>query len=389
MASIRTRSRKDGTASFSVLFTIDGRQTSVTFDDETTAQQFCDLVDRVGGKRAMTAWDIADVPKQIRKTGVTLGEWLRSYIDQLTGCEQKTLDDYNRYRRDALVVIGDISLTMLTESDIAQWVKHLESIKNSPKTIRNKHGFLSAALGKAVPTHIPSNPAAGRRLPRGTGDDDEIRMLTQDEYGRLLEATTEPWRPLMEFMVASGARWGEVVALKPGDIDRGTGEVRIRRAWKYSSAGYQIGPPKTKRSRRTIRVPARVLDQLDYTQEWVFTNRTGGPVRYVGFRRRVWDKAVERAKLDPPPTPHDLRHTCASWMLTGGVPITVVSRHLGHESIKITVDIYGDVDQASAQLAADFMAGATGATDTRSAGPRAASTDHPEADSNAGSTAPD
>jgi len=37
-----------------------------------------------------------------------------------------------------------------------------------------------------------------------------------------------------------------------------------------------------------------------------------------------------------------------------------VSRHLGHESIKITVDIYGDVDQASAQLAADFMAGATG-----------------------------
>jgi integrase len=360
MASIRTRSRKDGTASHSVLYNIGGRQTSVTFDDLTSAEQFRDLVDRVGAKRAMTAWDIADVPKQIRKTGMTLGDWLRAYIDQLTGCEQKTLDDYNRYRRDVLAVIGDISLSMITEADIAQWVKHLESIKNSPKTIRNKHGFLSAALGKAVPTYIPSNPAAGRRLPRGTGDDDELRMLTRDEYARLLEATTEPWRPLMEFMVASGARWGEVVALKPGDIDRTTGEVKIRRAWKYSSAGYQIGPPKTKRSRRTIRVPARVLDQLDYTQDWVFTNRTGGPVRYVGFRRRVWDKAVERSKLDPAPTPHDLRHTCASWMLTGGVPITVVSRHLGHESIKITVDIYGDVDQASAQLAADFMAGATG-----------------------------
>jgi integrase len=45
-------------------------------------------------------------------------------------------------------------------------------------------------------------------------------------------------------------------------------------------------------------------------------------------------------------------------MLTGGVPVTVVSRHLGHESIKITVDVYGDVDEQSAQLAADFMSGA-------------------------------
>jgi hypothetical protein len=41
----------------------------------------------------------------------------------------------------------------------------------------------------------------------------------------------------------------------------------------------------------------------------------------------------------------------------------VVSRHLGHESIKITVDIYGDVDQASAQMAADFMSGVLSAAD--------------------------
>jgi integrase len=358
MASIRTRHRKDGTASFSVLFVIDGRQTSVTFDDIKTSEQFRDLVDRVGGKRAMTAWEIADVPKQIRKPGMYLAEWLRHHIDQLTGVEQKTLDDYNRYRdRDIVPHFGDVPLSMLTEADIAQWVKHLEASGNSPKTIRNKHGFLSSALGKAVPEHIPSNPAAGRRLPRGSGDDDEIRMLSRDEYARLLTATTEPWRPLLEFMVTSGARWGEVAALKPSDVDRATGSVKIRRAWKYSSAGYQIGPPKTKRSKRTIRVPARVLDQLDYTGEWLFQNRAGGPVRYVGFRRRVWDKAVERAELDPPPTPHDLRHTCASWMLNGGVPMTVVSRHLGHESIKITVDIYGDVDGSSAQLAADFMDG--------------------------------
>jgi integrase len=42
----------------------------------------------------------------------------------------------------------------------------------------------------------------------GTGDDDEIRMLTKDEFARLLAATEEYWRPLMEFLVVSGCRWG-------------------------------------------------------------------------------------------------------------------------------------------------------------------------------------
>ena len=360
MASIRTRERKDGTTGYNVLFTVGTRQTSVTFDTLDGAEQFRDTVNRIGGQRAMAVWEIADLPKQIRKAGMHIGEWLRTHIDQLTGCEQKTIDDYNRYRSlDIIPFFGDIPLADLTETDIGRWVTHLEKVrKNSPKTIRNKHGFLSAALGRAVPMHIPANPAAGRRLPRGTGDDDEIRMLTREEFTRLLDATTEPWRPLVEFLVVSGARWGEVVALKPGDVDRDACTVKIRRAWKYSSAGYQIGPPKTRRSKRTITIPREVLDKLDYDHEWLFINRTGGPVRYQGFRRRIWDKAVARAKLDPAPTPHDLRHTCASWMLTGGVPVTVVSRHLGHESIKITVDIYGDVDQASAQLAADFMAGA-------------------------------
>ena len=67
---------------------------------------------------------------------------------------------------------------------------------------------------------------------------------------------------------------------------------------------------------------------------------------------------MKRANLDQPwPTPHDLRHTCASWMLNSGVvPLSTVSRHLGHENIQITVDTYGDVDRDSFKAAADVMA---------------------------------
>lgn len=355
MASIRSRVNKDGSTVHVVLYRLNGRQSSLTFTDGKAAEAFRAAADAHGPARALEMHGLSVAPRRGEPT-LTVTAWVQQHIDQLTGVRQYTVDKYRAYlANDITPNIGAIPLVALTEADIAAWVKRLEESGAKPKTIKNKHGFLSGALSKAVPKHLPSNPAAGRRLPAGTGDDDELRMLTRDEFAALLRETTEPWRPLVEFMVASGARWGEVSALKPADVDRDAGTVKIRRAWEKSSKGYQIGPPKTKRSKRTINVPIDILDKLNYDGEWLFLNRAGGPVRYHGFRTRVWDKAVARAKLDPAPTPHDLRHTCASWMLTGGVPITVVSRHLGHESIKITVDTYGDVDQASASLAADFM----------------------------------
>ncbi|TDH48717.1 site-specific integrase [Mycobacterium eburneum] len=376
MASIRPDKRRDGTPTYQVLYRIDGRQSSLLFTDEAEAEQFKSLVNTIGAKRALEVHDLETGPQRSAK-GMTVAQWVRRHIDHLTGLEQYSLDKYDAYlANDIEPILGAIPLTALTEEDIAGWVKWMESTPSkktgkvlAPKTIKNKHGFLSGALGDAVAKgHIAANPAAGRRLPRHTGDpagldddddDGDMRMLSRDEFDKLLAATTEYWRPLMEFLVYSGCRWGEAVALKPRHVNRKTGVVRIRQAWKKSSKGHHIGPTKTKRSRREINVPVRILDQLDYSHEWLFVNRTGGPVRYQGFRRRVWDKAVQRAGLDDPqPTPHDLRHTCASWMIAAGVPLTVVSRHLGHENIQITADTYTDVDR-------DSFAAAAAAIDTR------------------------
>lgn len=345
-----------------VRYRIDGRQSSLSLGDEAEARKFSALVDAVGPKRALEAHhiDTARVRAASISAGMTVDKWLAIHIKTLTGLEQYSIDKYEEYRRNDFPALGPMPLSSVTEGDIAEWVRSLEAKGNKPKTIANKHGFLSGALAKAVPKHIASNPAAGTRLPRQTSDGDDsdthdMRMLTTAEFDALLAATTDHWRPMILFMARSGARWGEVAALKPSDVDRRAGTVRIRRAWKYSSKGYTIGATKTVRSDRTINVSTAVLNQLDYSNEWLFVNRNGGPVRYQGFRRRVWDKAVARAKLDPPPTPHDLRHSCASWMIAAGVPIGIVSRHLGHESIKITMDVYGDVARDSFAQAADAL----------------------------------
>lgn len=349
-----------------VRYRIDGRQSSLSLGDESEARQFAALVDAVGPTRALEAHHIDTARIRADSKGMTVDKWLGIHIEGLTGVKQYTIDKYREYRANDFKTLGPMPLAALTESDIAEWVRSLEAKGNKPKTIANKHGFLSGALSKAVPKHLPTNPAAGTRLPRhtSTGDEsdaDDMRMLSTAEFDALLAATSAYWRPMLVFMARTGARWGEVSALKPSDVDRKAGTVRIRRAWDYSSKGYRIGPPKTVRSDRTINVAAKVLDQLDYTSEWLFTNSgrgrqgDGGPVRYQNFRRNVWLPAVTAAKLDPPPTPHDLRHSCASWMIGAGVPIAIVSRHLGHESIKITMDVYGDVARDSFAQAADAL----------------------------------
>lgn len=367
MASIREVPRQDGSTAYAALFRVDGRQSTLTFDIRKHAEAFTAAVDAHGAKRAMEMHGINPEPRRRHpKAKMTVAEWIRHHIDHLTGVEQYTIDKYEAYlRNDITPTLGGIPLDELSADDIANWVKMLETTGgrdgkgHAPKTLKNKYGFLSGALNAAVPKRIPANPAAGRRLSRGDADDDhDIRMLSRDEYDAFLAGVTDYWKPLIEFMVASGCRWGEVSALQPKHIDVAAGTVKIRQAWKYSSNGYTLGPPKTKRSRRDVSVSTRLLEGLDLSSEWVFTNTTGGPVRYYGFKRRVWNAALKRSgldQMDPKPTPHDLRHTYASWQLIGGTPMPVVSRQLGHENISVTVDIYGDIDRASSRAAADFM----------------------------------
>lgn len=378
-ASIRKRERKNGTIAYTVLCHLDGRQFPVTFDNsEAHAEAFKAAVKAHGIHRALKMHDLEPPRNEAAAAApITVAQWCRHYIDHVTAAEDEyTIDCYERYLRMDIETqpIGSIPLTKLTEGDIAAWVNTLASTPRvktgrppAPKTIRHWHGFLSAALGAAVPKHIPANPAAGRSLPKTTAgeradlDDDDIdgherRSLTAEEFAALSDAIIEPYKPMLRFMMASGFRWSEVSALKPGDVDRKTGEVRVRRAWKWSSkSGYHLGPPKTTTSRREITIDKDILDSLDYTQPWLFTNALDGPVRYPKFRD-IWDRAVKKAKLEDNPTPHCLRHTCGSWLLNSGEPMMAVSRYLGHANIATTVNIYGHVDKKTHKALANKMA---------------------------------
>jgi len=369
VAFVRERTRKDGTTVYAVTYRVGGRagrQSQTSFPERKQADKFCALVDAFGPVEALAKAGISDVP-QHAMSALTVTEYLERHIASLSGVERKTITEYNRYvRNDIAPVVGLLPLSKLTRADVAAWVNQMHADGAKAGTMQNKHGFLSGALKQAVKDgHLTANPCDGVKLPRT--EERETVFLTKDEFQILKAAFTEHYRPLVEFLVASGCRFNEATALKPADVDRKANTVRIARAWKQDGTKYTMGPPKTQKSNRTINVPKAVLDQLDYSQEWLFTSTKGGPVRLSTWRTNVWNKSRARAMatdennpdkpvLEKSPTPHDMRHTCASWMIQAGVPLPVVQSHLGHESITTTVDRYGHLDRRSHVVASDAIA---------------------------------
>ena len=359
----RPHRAKDGTVTWRVRFRHGGRQTSETFTTERGAAAFARLLTTTSPAEALAILDHRD---EHQGETPTLHEWAHQHIDGLTGVEEGTRRRYRRIVDVDMHTIGHLPVDAVTERTVATWIRSLERAEASGKTIRNKHGLLSSILASAVRAgHVTANPAHGTRLPRTVRD--EMTFLSHDEYAHLLACVAPRWQPLVATLAGTGMRWAEATALHVADVDLHGGTIRISRAWKYTAGeGHRLGPPKSARSRRTVQLAPETVDILRpivagrRPPEFVFTNTHGGPVRSAAFHEGVWGPAVRAADLGKTPRVHDLRHTCASWLIAAGLPLPYVQQHLGHESIQTTIGTYGHLmPDARGRVAAALSAALT------------------------------
>ena len=358
MASTRIRQRSDGTLYTAVLFRENGIQRSLSFDDHAEALQVAKLIDRYGATEGKRIHGIQQAASTRDPSVLTVEQWLRQHIANLTGVEEATRSKYRRYvQHDIAPVIGDVPIVSLDrDTHIRPWVNALRGAAN---TRHHKVTFLSGALNAAVESgKIPANPAHNVRT--GTGERREPIFLTPAEFTTIRDNIPELWQPLATWLVTTGTRPGEAYALRVGDIDADAGTVRISRARKFgNSTETRIAAPKSRAGVRTVNVPRSTLDMLDLDRPasaLVFTYK-GKAVEHATFYHAAWKDAVKKAGWTPDRRPriYDLRHTNASWLLNEGRPLIAVSRHLGHASIKITADTYGHLDRSSGALNADAI----------------------------------
>lgn len=108
-----------------------------------------------------------------------------------------------------------------------------------------------------------------------------------------------------------------------------------------------LAPPKTRASIRDVPIPTVLADALaghidrHKPEGALFRTTRGNLIRRDYFNADILKPAILAAGVPADMTFHDLRHTFASTALAEGVPISEVSRWLGHESITTTVDLYG------------------------------------------------
>ncbi len=231
--------------------------------------------------------------------------------------------------------------------------------KLSAKTIFEHHAVLREALNQAVKWQLLGrNPAQAAAPPRPQRP--EMRVLSAGEANRLLEAATETRHyPLIYLALATGARLGELLALRwlDVDLDRAIMEI-MRTARFFKGRGVTFGQPKSHRSRRPIALSPETVKVLsDHRREQVEDRLRAGPGyedRDLVFAdpvgRAVYDSTVRRAFYGIIRVAglghlriHDLRHTAATLMLRAGVNPKVVSERLGHATVSITLDTYSHV----------------------------------------------
>lgn len=251
--------------------------------------------------------------------------------------------------------------------------KALNSVKGSDKTVLNHWAVLTHMLKTAVMDgKIPRSPTIGVKPGRRTEHEtEEHRYLTHAEFWQVVDATPAHWKPLVMFLGGSGARWGEAAALTVADIDTENLQVRITKAEKQDpdNPGQTIiGPPKTRKGRRTVSLPTEVVEALEPLMEGrkrtdrLFLPPNGGPLRHRTFYRDIWlRKCVGQSGIrEPFPRLHDLRHSHVAWLIARGVPLPVIQARLGHEKITTTIDTYGhllpDLQRAAADAAGEVFA---------------------------------
>jgi integrase len=349
VASIQKRTYADGRVVYRVLFRHRGVQTSLSYVTEKAATKAKKLIEALGPDEAVPR--LQDKPASATQIP-TVAAWLDRHIADLTGITDRTRSDYQRLSALHITThLGALDVDEVTTSDIARWANALEG-RLSGKSIGNLRALLSSAFGYAVEQgHRRDNPMGRLRRSRSREHErEEMICLTPQEFGRLRGLLPERWRPFATVLVGTGMRFGEAVAMEVGDVDllAPTPVIRITKALRRTPGGVEVGPPKTRRSRRTISLSNDLVDVLAplVTRdrgELLFHGRDGARVHHGNFYNRIWRPAADRLAEETGRRPriHDLRHSHASWLIAAGVPLPVIRDRLGHESISTTVDVYG------------------------------------------------
>jgi integrase len=337
-----------------------------------SAARRADVVARV---RAMEAKRDAGTAEAAGRAPM-VSDWLDHWLEHIAPrrVRARTLESYEALVRLHLRPgVGHHRLDRLQPEHLEQMYGSLLEDKGlSPATVLRLHRVLSRALRVAMQRGKIARNVATLVDPPAVKRPTTALPLTVDEARRVLQAAQHSRNSARwTVALAVGLRQSEALGLRWSDIDLDVGTLTVRRGLhRVAGKGLVYEEPKAERSRRTLALPAQLVEalrrhrtvQLEEREaagslweehDLVFAQVNGRPLDkrsdWEAWKALLKRAAVREVRL------HDGRHTAATLLLSEGVHPRVVMELLGHSQMRTTTDTYSHVMPALAKEAAATM----------------------------------
>lgn len=324
---------------------------------------------------------------------------LAQFAPQYLAIKKDTLSPvtYEKYRRtlERLILpqLGHLKLNAIKPIHIQNFIKDLSqtecvyTMRNgvqrksnktpSASTVKRYLAIIQSIFAQAVKLDlIQTNPAKAEKLTIPKAAKAKIEIFTKQETAQMLECLeNEPlqYQVLIHLAIMTGARRGELAALKFSDIDINSQKITIERAAiKIPSQPIQIKPPKDFEV-RAVTIPQYLIDMIQELKaeklheaqklgdmwiegDWIFT-QCNGEIMNPMTPTKWFSKFLKRYGL-PHRKFHSLRHTSATLLLYGGASIKQVQGRLGHGDIETTnkyLHYIAEADSESANILQNML----------------------------------
>lgn len=303
----------------------------------------------------------------------TLKSFLTRWVENRAGIRPRTRASYKWLIEQHIIPeLGGIKLARLTIGQVETFLAGKRRSGLSARTTQYLLVLLRMALTKAEKEGLVGRNVA--RLAEGPKvERHETVPLTLAETRKFLTALQgDRHEALFVVLAARGLRLGEALALRwvNLDLDSSSPSLRVTHTLQQIGKEWELAPPKSKTSVRTMRLSGSVVEVLRrhrarqaeerlaagplwQDNAFVFATPIGRPLDQSNVRRAFLG-ILGRAGL-PRRRVHDLRHGAATLLLQQGENLKQVSAALGHSRIATTADVYAHVIDALDEQGSDRM----------------------------------
>jgi integrase len=257
----------------------------------------------------------------------TVNELVRTFL-ATHDVDPATIDKLRYELKHATRAFGDRRVDTLRPSELAEWRTTLPA-RSRHQLFRSFRQVLEQAVTWQQLERNPTDRIRNRRVK--LDEDREIRPFTDwAEVEAIADELHPAYRALPLFLVGTGMRPEEALALEWRDVDKSDAIASVERVY---SQGRVKPCKKSDRQRRRVPLRAKVLEVLEQhprriDTRLVFPSRDGEYLKLPTFRLRHWTPALRAAGVDHRSV-YTCRHTFASWSLQGGVSLFHLSRIMG------------------------------------------------------------